>query len=96
MLGARTTGNALRRLFYPRELSVGEPGRSDDVRQAVGEVLDCRLGRGELDEDAGVVGRGFGGRDAGPAGLAELAEVGAELGGAWLDGAAGELHAFGF
>ena len=59
----------------------------------MGEVLDGRLWRGELDEDPGVFWRGPGGRDVGPTDPAELTEVGAELGGVGLDRAAGELHA---
>ena len=55
-------------------------------------MFDGRVGCGELDQGLGVFGRILGRRDAGLGQPAQLAEVGAELRGAGLHDAAGELE----
>src|SRR4051794_979069 len=82
-------GYVLRRFFDLRALLLAKPRGSDDYRFAVGEVLDSRIRRGELDEDLGVVGWIFGYGNTYLAGAAEFTEVGAEFGCSGLIGAAG-------
>src|SRR5215218_1469292 len=84
-------GGAVRSLLDTRQLLVGEARRPDDVRSAVGKVLYGRLRRGELDQDLGGFGRVFRGGYPDLARTAELAQVGAELGCARFDRAAGEF-----
>ena len=89
-------GTLVRSLLDPRELLGGESRRPDDVRSPVGEVLYGRLRRGELDQDLGGFGRVYCGDYPGLPRAAELAEVGAELGGARSDRAAYQFDPFRF
>src|SRR5215218_1247898 len=87
-------GDAVRSLLDPRQLLGRESRSPDDVRSLVREVLYCSLRGGELDQDLGGFGRVYRSGYPGLPRAAELAEVGAELGGACSECAAFEFDPF--